>query len=61
VLKAHHTDTSSPEYQGVEAAQSVVGRGVVYRFVETDELRRLLSLMAGTELLTELIQTVFEQ
>ncbi len=30
----------------------------LYCFVDTDELRRLLCMMAGTELLSELIQSL---
>ena len=33
--------------------------GVVYCFVDPDELRRLLSIMAGTELVSEMVQSVF--
>ena len=32
--------------------------GVVHCFVEHEELRRLLSIMAGTELVSEMIQSL---
>jgi hypothetical protein len=33
--------------------------GVVHCFVDPEELRRLLSIMAGTELVSEMVQSVF--
>jgi hypothetical protein len=34
------------------------GRGIVHCFVATGELRRLLSLLAGTELLRQLAESI---
>lgn len=56
MLKFHDGDMTPPGYPGANAAEIADGRGAVYCFVDPAELRRLLSQMAGTELLSELIE-----
>jgi hypothetical protein len=58
------TVSRSPEAaDGIEASGRYVASrsplGVVHCFVDPDELRRLLSIMAGTELVSEMVQSVF--
>jgi hypothetical protein len=40
-------------------AQAASEEGIVYAFVEPAELRRLFALMAGTELLIEMMRELF--
>lgn len=60
---ANHPETPSASpsilYVLSEASASPVRERLHY-FVESEELRRLLCLMAGTELLTELCQRLMD-
>ena len=58
MLKDHETDGNLQTGQSRSSDDRARGGGRVYCFVGTAELRRLLSLLAGTELLVELVRDV---
>ena len=66
MLKTGNPPTVSRSPDAAESIQApsryVTSRsslGVVHCFIDPDELRRLLSVMAGTELVSEMLQSVF--
>jgi hypothetical protein len=59
MLKDYESDSdvsAGPSGSSDAAGVSARGGGKVYCFVSTAELRRLLSLLAGTELLADLVR-----
>jgi hypothetical protein len=58
VLKAYDSEAGPPARRCPTNNESADGRGMVHCFVDTAELRRLLSLLAGTELIGELLTSL---
>jgi hypothetical protein len=50
-----HTELAG---EGATADPTPAASGTVYCFVEPSELRRLMSIMAGTELVSEMVSSI---